>query len=177
MYVNGRRAIRPLVEAILMHPDLYRGPRMVKPPVVYLAGLLRSTGLGVDRDDWTWISDLMGQVLFRPPNVAGWDEERWLDTATFRARWLAANRVIGDRQLQPGKTVWDITETPATAVQKAAEFWGSPRLSETTRRELERFAAEAQLLADKPWKKTQYVVIRQNALRLLVATSPDMQTC
>ena len=31
----------PVVEAILRHPALYSGPRMVKSPVVYLAGLLR----------------------------------------------------------------------------------------------------------------------------------------
>ena len=44
MYVNGRHAVRPLVEAILMHPAFYEGPRMVKPPVVYIAGLMRATG-------------------------------------------------------------------------------------------------------------------------------------
>ena len=32
-----------------------------------------------------------GQRLFMPPNVAGWDDERWLDTATFRGRWWVAN--------------------------------------------------------------------------------------
>ena len=31
-------AIRPVVEAILMHPDFYEGPAMVKPPIVYIAG-------------------------------------------------------------------------------------------------------------------------------------------
>ena len=31
-------------QAILMHPDLYDGPRMVKPPVVFNAGLLRAVG-------------------------------------------------------------------------------------------------------------------------------------
>jgi uncharacterized protein (DUF1800 family) len=179
MYTGGHYAIRPLVEAILMHPRFYDGPRMVKPPVVYLAGLLRGTGRGVDRDDWTWISDLMGQMLFRPPNVAGWDESRWLDTATFRARWLAANRVIGDLELDPDpkKTAYDATESPEAAVAKALEFWGGPRISDATRRELERFANDAGALADKPWKKPSYPIIRQNALRMLVATSPDMQTC
>ena len=177
LYVSRRRAVRPLVEAILMHPAFYEGPRMVKPPIVYLAGLLRATGRPVERDDWVWLSDLMGQMLFRPPNVAGWDETRWLDTATFRARWRAANQVIGDRQLQPGKTAWDVAEPAGAAVDRAAEFWGSPRLSDSTRAELERFAGDSMAMADKQWKKSQYVVIRQNALRLLVATSPDMQTC
>ena len=33
-----------VVEAILMHPDLYLGAPLVKPPAVYNAGLLRATG-------------------------------------------------------------------------------------------------------------------------------------
>ena len=33
-----------MLEAILRHPALYTGPRMVKPPVVYIAGLLRGLG-------------------------------------------------------------------------------------------------------------------------------------
>ena len=44
------------LQAILQHPALYDGPRMVKPPVVHIAGLLRRLGagdhdhrLGVDR--------------------------------------------------------------------------------------------------------------------------------
>src|SRR3712207_5499982 len=34
IYRNGRQ-IRPVVEAVLQHPALYTGPRMVKPPAVY----------------------------------------------------------------------------------------------------------------------------------------------
>ena len=34
-------AIRPVVESILLHPALYEGPRMIKPPIVQIAGLLR----------------------------------------------------------------------------------------------------------------------------------------
>jgi uncharacterized protein (DUF1800 family) len=83
-------AIRPVVENILMHPRFYDGPRMVKPPVVYLAGMLRARRQGIDGESLTWIANLCGQRLFDPPNVAGWDEERWLDTATLRGRWIGA---------------------------------------------------------------------------------------
>jgi uncharacterized protein (DUF1800 family) len=38
LYVKGEHAIGPVVEAILKHPALYDGPRMTKPPVVYIAG-------------------------------------------------------------------------------------------------------------------------------------------
>jgi uncharacterized protein (DUF1800 family) len=177
MYVRGRRQIRPLVEAILMHPAFYDGPRMVKPPVVYVAGLLRATGKGIDRDDWTWICDLGGQVLFRPPNVAGWDEQRWLDTATFRGRWMAANTVLEGLAIDPEDQPAAAIEPAAEAVFAAVQFWGNPSISNETRAALERFAAEAGALADKKWKVGSYGVLRQNALRMLVATSPDLQTC
>ena len=73
-----------------MHPAMYEGPRMVKPPIVQIAGMLRARRAGVTTDAWTWIADNAGQRLFDPPNVAGWDEARWLDTARLSGRWTAA---------------------------------------------------------------------------------------
>jgi uncharacterized protein (DUF1800 family) len=177
MYVRGRRQIRPLVEAILMHPDFHAGPRMVKPPVVYIAGLMRAAGRHIDRDDWTWISDLAGQMLFRPPNVAGWDETRWLDTATFRGRWLAANTVMDGLAVDPDEHPATVVEPADQAVASALQFWGNPSMSDQSRAALTRFAQDAGALADKRWKVGSYPVLRQNALRMLVATSPDLQTC
>ncbi len=179
LYVRGRYAIRPLVEAMLLHPRFYEGPRMVKPPAVYIAGLLRATGQGITERDWTWISDMAGQMLFHPPNVAGWDESRWLDTATFRGRWVAANNTLGPSALNPdpAKTPYDSAETPETAVAKALEFWGNPTVTPATQSALLQFATEAHALADARWKLRTYPIIRQNALRILVATSPDLQTC
>ena len=45
----------------------------------------------MNTDSWSWIAELAGQRLFFPPNVAGWDDNRWLDTSTLRGRWIAAN--------------------------------------------------------------------------------------
>ena len=52
LYTSNNYAIRPVLEAILMHPDFYLGPPMVKPPVVYVAGLLRALGRGIDTEAW-----------------------------------------------------------------------------------------------------------------------------
>ena len=78
-----------------MHPDFYTGPRMVKPPVVYNAGLLRMRGAYIDTIVWWSLGQSAGQQLFYPPDVGGWDYTRWLNTATFRARWLMAAIVQG----------------------------------------------------------------------------------
>jgi uncharacterized protein (DUF1800 family) len=176
LYVSGDYEIEPVVRAILRHPLFYSGPRMVKPPIVLLAGMLRGTGRTVDTDAWTWISGTMGQRLFYPPNVAGWDDARWLDTATWRGRWTAAVTAIGKREVDP-ESEYGANEDPAAAVEAALDFWGGPTLSPQTRQALLSFSKRCADGADRNWKRNSYPALRQNALRTLIATSPDFQTC
>ena len=167
-------AIRPVVEAILMHPTFYEGQRMVKPPIVMIAGMLRARRTGVEIDDWTWICDQAGQRPFDPPNVAGWDEERWLDTARLSGRWYAITRSTNQAQVDTDD--YDATETAKDAVSKALRFWGSPTLTASTRKELHGFASRVEAVADAEWEQEAYRALRQNALRTLIASSPDYQT-
>jgi uncharacterized protein (DUF1800 family) len=173
LYVRRHYAIRPVVEAILMHPALYNGPRMVKPPVVYLAGMLRARRRGIDTDAWTWLSSQAGQQLFYPPNVAGWDDARWLDTASFLARWNLAGRVLRPSVL---KTEDKAPLNAEKLLARALEYWGHPRLTPPTKRALKSFAHHAISDADRKWKKEQYPPLIENALRHLIAVSPDQQT-
>ena len=107
---------------------------------------------------------MAGQHLFHPPNVAGWDDARWLDTATFRGRWWLVNYA-----LEP----FDAEKL----VDRAVAFWGTPILTWATRRTLTDFATRAIEAANASWKRETYPVLIQNALRQLVAISPDYQTC
>jgi uncharacterized protein (DUF1800 family) len=174
LYVSSRYAIRPVLEAILKHPALYTGPRMTKPPAVLTAGMLRALGRGIDTTAWVWLGALAGQQLFYPPNVAGWEDDRWLDTATFRARWLTAGYA-----LRP-YVIATKTQRPRDAdalVTAAHDFLGKPTLTDSTRAALRHFAAAALNDADATWKKNQYPALIENALRQLIASSPDYQTC
>jgi hypothetical protein len=117
--------------------------------------------------------DLMNQRLFYPPNVAGWDDERWLDTGTWRARWMVATKAVRERELKTDQPYEP--DAPADAVQRAIEFWGGPTISSATRLKLVAFAERCDRGANQNWKRRQYPVLRQNALRVLVATSPDLQ--
>ena len=173
VYVGSGFAVRPVVEAILRHPRLYTGPRMVKPPVVYLAGMLRATKRGIDTEAWTWLSNQAGQQLFYPPNVSGWDDDRWLDTASFLARWDIAGRVLRPAVLETSKKG---PLDPEKLVERALAFWGTPPITSTTHRALKTFAARAVGDADQRWKKAQYPALIENALRHLIAISPDLQT-
>ena len=167
--------ILPVIEAILRHPALYTGPRMVKPPAVYNAGLLRALGRGVDTTAWSWLSDMSGQHLFRPPNVSGWDDERWLDTATFRGRWAVANYATQPFALTDKQSA-GLPAEPKALVDGAIAFWGSPTLRPQTRAALLAFATKAMGEADAKWKRTSYRFLTANALRQLIAVSPDLQT-
>ncbi|MGI9659809.1 MAG: DUF1800 domain-containing protein [Gaiellaceae bacterium] len=177
LYVRKGYAVRPVVRAILKHPALYTGPRMTKPPAVYLAGLLRARGRSIDTDAWVWISQLAGQRLFNPPNVAGWDDDRWLNTSTYRGRWIAASVVSEPDALDPGELHPDgLTTKPDELVQRALAYWGNPSITRGTRGALTRFAQSAMADADEDWKRESYPIMVENALRQLVATSPDLQT-
>ena len=173
LYVDGGHAILPVVEAILMHPRFYTGPAMVKPPIVYIAGLHRARRRGV-AGEWSWISSVAGQRLFRPPNVAGWNEERWLDTSTFRGRWIAANEVAGPDAIDSEKP-YNARENSKTALRKALRYWGNPSISAQTRKSLLGFCNAVDKTAREDWEKSAYRALRQNALRMLIATAPDMQ--
>ena len=161
LYAGNR--VRPVVEAILAHPDFYDGPRMVKPPVVLNAGLLRMSKRYIDTSAWWSLSAQAGQQLFYPPDVGGWDDTRWLDTATFRARWIIAAIVQG------ADTPTDSPADPMRLTQRAIQFWGSPTVTATTQKLLESFA-RAQL------KRNARPGDVETAVRRLVASSPDLQT-
>jgi len=148
---------------------------MTKSPVLFNAGLLRRIGRGIDTTAWSWLGQMAGQQLFYPPNVAGWDDTRWLDTATWRGRWWIAQYVLRPYALDPAKDTQPFD--PAQLVDNALAFWSHPRLAQSTRTALQSFALNA--LADAKnasWKHKQYAVMAQNALRHLIAVSPDFQT-
>ena len=174
LYVRGRYEVRPVVEAILRHPALYEGPRMVKPPVVYLAGLLRGMGGASTPSPGRGCRRLMRQRLFVPPNVAGWDDDRWLDTGTWRARWIAAPR-LRERELDPTKP-YDEPASRRDRRRPRARVLGQPDGVGATRARCSAFAQRVAAAATSPGSEELLPILRQNALRMLVATSPDLQT-
>ena len=100
-------------------------------------------GRGVDSDAWAWLGDMAGQHLFQPPNVAGWDESRWLDTATFRGRWWLANYALERFTKDPDEDAGTEPLNAAKLVDRAAAFWGSPTITRPTRNALTTFARRA----------------------------------
>jgi uncharacterized protein (DUF1800 family) len=152
-------AIAPVLRAILRHPSLHEGPRLVKSPVVYTAGLLRTLRHAVDGREWTQLADQSGQRLFYPPDVAGWDKTRWLDTATFRARWQIAGKALA---AVPSSAA---SSKPAVLLAQAQHLLGDVSLTQTSKHALLGFAGAA-------LKKHDAAAV-EVALRQLVAVSPE----
>ncbi len=172
-YRGSGWAILPVLEAILMSPDLYEGPAMVKPPVVQLAGMLRALGRPLDTEAWTWLCEPAGQVLFRPPNVSGWDDSRWLDTSRMRARWNIVHYALDEISVDAWDGSYSTTESAEEALGRALASWGSPALRPEHRAELLAFARRAEQRVVAGWQKGPYRAMRQNALLQLIGVSPD----
>jgi hypothetical protein len=181
VYLDSGYGIRPVVEAILMHPDFHDGPAMMKPPVVYTAGLLRTLGRGIDRDDWAWLGEQSGQQLFYPPNVSGWDDSAWLDTSTWLGRFELALYALDPSAKWNGSVYpwsnprYDKTETADAAVRIAIDFLNNPTIGPDTRDVLVTFANGCLPATMTNLEQSVYRAFRQNALRQMVATSPDYQ--
>jgi Protein of unknown function (DUF1800) len=176
-YVGSGYQVRPIVEAILLHPQLHQGPRMVKPPAVFVAGMLRGLRRAIDTEAWVWLCEAAGQRLFMPPDVSGWDDSKWLDTGTVRGRWQAVAHVLWGRHIQGADlNSYDAAETPEQAVAAARAFWGDPGLTGDGISVLTDFARTCLPGSLATWQQHQYRALRQNALRQLVYSSPDLQT-
>ena len=176
LYVGSNLAIRPVLEAILCHPAFYEGPTMVKPPIVLSAGMLRAQERTVGTYNWHYVGDRSGQQLHFPPDVSGWNDVRWLDTNTTVGRWDLVREGLRGKVITGAARDTYPEETPDQALAAARAFWGGPSLSAETVAQLKAFAADAPITGTTT-QMAQRRAQRFNALRQLVAASPDYQTC
>jgi len=176
LYVERGFEVLPVIEAILKHPAVYEGPPLVKPPVVYAAGLMRALGAGIESIGWTGFSAQAGQRLHYPPTIAGWREDRWLDTSTLQARWKLAHLALRNRHLS-ADSAYPASETPEEAVAMASRFWDDPPLRPDTVATLVEIARTIAALPADGLPPSGRNALRQQILRHLLITSPDGQVC
>jgi uncharacterized protein (DUF1800 family) len=102
--------IKGLMRSILTSPEFlsqkaYRA--LVKGPVEYVVGMLKQLGTSDILANATQATALMGQTLFNPPTVKGWDGGlSWINSAYFferinDANQLATNRAQGGFRYNP----------------------------------------------------------------------------
>lgn len=140
--------LTPLLKSIFVHDDFYLSAappaagtvKSVKWPIDYAVSTLRLLGMKlrskyqyVNGGDYGAIRDQltnMGQTLFEPPSVFGWDwETSWLSSSTLLARYNFANDLTsarggGGTAFRP-EQVLDLTMTdPGTIVDAVTGLLG-----------------------------------------------------
>jgi uncharacterized protein (DUF1800 family) len=181
LYRRSGRRIKPVVRAILSHPSLYRSldaPDMVKAPVVFVAGALRATGQGVHNDDWVWLLSTMGQTLFQPPSVAGWEwGPAWMSSNSMRARFDFANVMLDQPHLKVPEDSGNPRLAAANQLRRASAVTGAPWLSARTRSALMSLAAGSyrDLRADDDQGRRTRATLLARSLRHLMLAGPDAQ--
>jgi len=132
VYVASDGDIATIVEAILMHDAFFSEPALhsrVKSPAEWMAGAILHTGARIRKGDGWSLGDKlrdMGQTLFDPPSVFGWNQGLpWVEASGLLARastgaWIAMARhkthplLLHPRRLMGPKGKWD--ELDASAV-------------------------------------------------------------
>jgi uncharacterized protein (DUF1800 family) len=175
IYLRAKLRLRPLVRRILTHPAMLasiKEPNMIKPPVVYGVGLMRTLGLGITDDALYGGLRDMGQLPYFPPTVAGWEGGgAWLNTNTALARFALANRLLSMRYaLMPTRAPEDVAgESAKEAVARAHVAVGRPWMARATRSALTYYATHARTAS------TNDRVARQRVLRAFMLGGPDAQ--
>ena len=169
-YNEGNLALKPLLEKILSHPQLFESldePNMIKPPVVYVVGAMRALGVGVTDSSPVDYMSSMGQVPYFPPTVAGWEGGlAWLNTNTALARFDFVGQLLNNPAVAPQ----DVSgETATAAYDRAYAAVGLPWLAAGTQSAIRDYAKRA------PAQSTTHRKQRQLMLRALMLAGPDGQ--
>jgi uncharacterized protein (DUF1800 family) len=95
--------IKPFLTKLFLDPAFYReeilGARVLG-PVEFMVGMSRRLGLDTPPLVVAAGASLLGQRVFAPPNVKGWDEgEAWITTATLMQRGNLAGLLLGVVQI------------------------------------------------------------------------------
>jgi uncharacterized protein (DUF1800 family) len=184
-YRRSGLQLRPVVRQILEHPALYSrlgAPDMVKAPVVYVAGSMRQTGTYVTDDTPTWMMQGMGQELFNPPSVAGWDwGPAWMSSNSMRVRFDWANHLIREGGMKVADDTGNPKLSAADAFDQAHAAAGRPWLSGSAQTKLLTLARAARRglpAGSEKWEVDQRVeraTMVQRSLRHLMVSGPDGQ--
>ncbi len=95
--------LKPFLRKLFLDPEFYReeilGAR-VQGPVDFMVGMSRRLGLHTPPMVIAAGASLLGQRLFAPPNVKGWDEgESWITTSSLMQRGNLAGLLLGVVQI------------------------------------------------------------------------------
>ncbi len=114
----------------------------------------------------------MGQNLYDPPDVAGWDlGERWFSTGSMLARMNFASQLAGNQKFRLGAAAAPFASTPENLLSHVLDSLRTPPLDDSVTRGLADY-----LRATGPWTtSTTQVQNKVAGLVHLVAGTPEYQ--
>lgn len=161
VFTEGGFKVEPLLRTIFRSQEFYdaaviRG--QIKGPIQYLLQLLKE--LELDRAPAAYVLNAeqqLGQVLFAPPNVAGWDwGKAWINTNTLLTRYNIAGFITKGSQDGPAPDAAD----RATMAEMAGGGGGAAK---GDRQMMVR--AKAMEAAGRRWQGPDYEKITPRPLR------------
>jgi len=161
-HMDARRLLRTVFRSHEFYgPDVVR--QQIKSPVQWLVQACKELEIPLPRES-DGILRQLGQTLFAPPNVKGWDGGRaWISSATLLLRYNIAGRIVRGNGFDP-----DTILPPAADAKKACEAVGSRLFNCSMTGALrENFFA---FLNDHPPGKN----VRRDLIHLMMST-PDYQ--
>ena len=182
-YKRSGLELKPVVRQILEHPALYANlgaDDLVKCPVVYVVGAMRTSGTFVTHSYPTWLLGAMGQYPFAPPSVAGWDwGPAWMSSNSMRQRFAFGNFLLayGRPEVKDGSVKATLPAKEAFALAHKAV--GAPPISARLQHTLTHLAAHWFDDIPKAWRDGSdwRAESLQRTLRHLLITSPESQLC
>jgi len=145
--LNTRLFLRELLQSRYFFSDECFRTRIAS-PTEFVVGIARTLSVRQPALDLVGNLNAMGQELFGPPNVKGWDgEEKWINSTTLAARLSYARSTpemnSEGNQLNPHCPVEQFVpkenKSPAEIVEKLAQVLWQGELGAETRQEFEAF--------------------------------------
>jgi len=181
--------IKPALKAIFLSEHFYEKTNInsiIKSPVQLIVQSMRCINPPTKRENMlrtlTIASDLMGQRLFAPPSVKGWDGGRtWINTSTMFMRHNTLLYLLTGQR--PDGYAWEADSSPF----KATEVLGSER---SDPKKVVRYLLTTQLGVETPdadrvstlldYLKTQHNSINDHTVKgllTLITAMPEYQLC
>lgn len=123
----------PLLREIFLSREFYSETAMrsqIKAPIQYIIGLLKQLEITTPPAGFPITAEQqLGQVLFMPPNVAGWDwGKAWINTNTLLTRYNLAGFLTKGTGLDDNAMAGDRVKTPGMAPgpKRMGRGWQGP---------------------------------------------------
>ena len=136
--------VKAFLKVVFLRPEFRLASTriaLVRSPIEWEVAILRATGLPIDQLGIEQYQQRLGQVLYRPPNVSGWRQNRaWISSS---AQWAKGEiSTVLRTRLQAAGTVaaWNAMSVP-DAVSAALARFGIDEPATATRAHLEAYLA------------------------------------